>query len=126
MRLKPLLTAAAALVWSLSAWADATVTTTVDGVAESRELVKMTFDDATPEYVTLHFADNSTLVADISLVNVAIDGTGSGQTAIDAIIADPSLVPSGVYNLKGQRMGDTPSGLQPGVYIVNGQKIYVK
>ncbi len=32
----------------------------------------------------------------------------------------------GVYNLRGQKVGDTLQGLQPGLYIVNGKKIVIK
>ena len=32
----------------------------------------------------------------------------------------------GVYNLSGQRLGDTVEGLSKGVYIVNGRKVVVK
>ncbi len=109
---------------SLTAMADSVLTTMVDGVSETRELVKMTFDAADPATVTLHFADNSTLVADIALVNVAIDHTGG--SAIDEVIAASKPLP-GVYNLKGERVAETlDATLAPGVYINNGRKILVK
>lgn len=107
-----------------SAMADSALITVVDGVTETRELVKMTFETSTPEMVTLHFADNTTLVADISMVNVAIDHTGG--SAIDEILAASKTLP-GVYNLKGQRVAEELGApLTPGVYITNGQKILVK
>lgn len=101
-------------------WADTKVVTTVNGTPETRELVKITFDG---DNVILNFADNTTDRADMSLVTVAL--THDEQTAIDEIIADPSKA-NGVYNLKGQRVADTPEGLAPGIYIVNGQKVLVK
>lgn len=124
MKIKFPVLVAAVLCSSLTAMADSVLTTMVDGVRETRELVKMTFDTADPASVTLHFADNSTLVADIALVNVAIDH--SGQTAIDEVIAASKNLP-GVYNLKGERVAETlDATLVPGVYINNGRKILVK
>lgn len=124
MKTPRLVLAAVLAAGALTAGARTTVTTVVDGVSETRELVRMTFDKADPATVTLHFADNSTLAADIALVNVALDHTGT--SAIDEIIS-VSERSSGVYNLKGQRVADTPdASLAPGVYITNGQKILVK
>lgn len=105
---------------SLAALADSTVTTTVDGQTDSRTLSKITFDG---NNVTLTFDDASTLTADMSLVSVALDHTNA--TALNELLNDSSK-PSGVYNLKGQRIAETPAGLEPGVYISNGQKILVK
>lgn len=100
--------------------ADSKVVTTVGGNPEIRELVSMTFDG---DNVVLNFSDNSSLTADMSEVTVAL--SHDDQSAIDKIVADPSKQ-SGVYNLKGQRVADTPDGLKPGIYIVNGQKVVVK
>lgn len=101
-------------------WADSKVVTTVNGTPETRELVRITFDG---DNVILNFSDNTTRLADMSEVAVAL--THDEQTAIDEITADPKK-PTGVYNLKGQRVADTPEGLKSGVYIVNGQKVLVK
>ncbi|MCM1164173.1 MAG: hypothetical protein NC339_08000 [Muribaculaceae bacterium] len=106
-----------------TASADVTITTVVDGVTETRSLSSMTFDNADPTTVTLHFDDASTLVADISLVTVAIDYSGS--TAIEDIVAT-SATQAGVWNLKGQRVADSLEGLSTGVYITNGKKVLVK
>lgn len=107
---------------ALCAMADSALTTVVDGVTETRELVSMTFPD--PETVTLHFADDSTLDADISLVTIALDH--SGASAIGEVIAVSAKTP-GVYNLKGQRVAESlDSSLAPGVYVAGGQKILVK
>lgn len=101
-------------------WADTKVVTTVNGTPETRELVKITFDG---DNVILNYADDTTDKADMSLVSVAL--THDEQSAIDEIIADPTKA-TGVYNLKGQRVADTPEGLATGIYIVNGQKVLVK
>jgi hypothetical protein len=51
-------------------------------------------------------------------------------TAIDNIYTDNTTVSgaadSGVYNLQGQRVGNTLEGLSRGVYIVNGRKIVIR
>lgn len=104
----------------LTAKADSTVATTVNGNHETRELVRITFDG---DYAILNFADNTTETADMSLVSVTL--SHEDKTAIDEIIADPQK-PRGVYNLRGQRIADTPDGLKEGIYIVNGQKVLVK
>ena len=105
---------------AVAMWADSKIVTTVGGTPETRELVRITFDG---DNVILNFSDDTTLSADMS--EVAVNLTHDEQTAIDQIIADP-VKKSGVYNLKGQRVADTPEGLKAGVYIVNGQKVLVK
>ena len=107
---------------ALSALADSAITTVVNGVAETRGLVRMTFPDR--ETVTLHFADDSSLDADISLVAIALDH--SGASAIDDIIVE-SAKTNGVFNLKGQRVAESfDSSLAPGIYVSGGRKILVK
>lgn len=101
-------------------WADSKVVTTINGNPDTRELVKITFDG---DNAILNFADNTTETADMSLVSITLNH--DDKSAIDAIIADPEK-PQGVYNLKGQRIADTPEGLKEGIYIVNGQKVLVK
>lgn len=123
MKTRLLMVAAAVAACALAGRADSTLTTIIDGVPETRELVKMTLDPKDPDNVTLHFADASTLAADLSLVSVLFDH--SGNTKVEEILAAPELHP-GVYNLKGQRLGNSVRGLEPGLYIVNGQKTLVK
>lgn len=121
MKKKGCLSLCALMLCGASAvWAESKVVTTVNGTPETRELVKITFDG---DNVILNFSDNTTRLADMSEVAVAL--THDEQTAIDEIIADP-VKPAGVYNLNGQRVADTPEGLKAGVYIVNGQKVLVK
>ncbi len=59
----------------------------------------------------------------MSLVSVTL--SHEDKSALDNILADPEKS-SGVYNLRGQRIADTPDGLKEGVYIINGQKVLVK
>lgn len=105
---------------ALAAQADSKVVTTINGTPETRELVRITFDG---DNVVLNFSDDSSCLADMSEVTVTL--THEEQSAIDEIMADPTK-PTGVYNLKGQRIADTPEGLKAGVYIVNGQKVLVR
>ena len=53
--------------------------------------------------------------------------TESPVTAISDLRQAPvARFAEGVYNLRGQKVGDTLQGLQPGLYIVNGKKIVIK
>ena len=54
---------------------------------------------------------------------ISIDGT---PTSIDAINGADVVVDAPVYNLQGQRVGNSLNGLRSGVYIQNGKKIVVK
>lgn len=104
----------------LTTKADSKVTTIIDGREDARMLSKITFDG---DNITLTFDDSTTLTSDMNLVSVTLDHTDAN--AVNEIINDTSK-PTGVYNLKGQRIADTPEGLKPGLYIANGQKILVK
>lgn len=108
------------LVAASVSWADSKVVTTVNGVAEARELVRITFDG---DNAVLTYTDSTTGTADMSLVTVTL--THDEQSAIEQIIADQAKA-SGVYDLYGRRIADTPEGLTPGIYIFNGQKMLVK
>ena len=53
--------------------------------------------------------------------------TENPVTAISDLRQAPATrFAEGVYNLRGQKVGDTLQGLQPGLYIVNGKKIVIK
>ena len=54
--------------------------------------------------------------------------TGSGPvTAIETVNAETAVrFAEGVYNLRGQKVGDSLQGLKKGLYIVNGKKVSVK
>lgn len=97
----------------------ANTSTTIDGVDTGKELVKMTFVDSA---VILSFSDNTSVKADMTSVRVTF---GIASSAIDEIIADPAKS-KGIYNLKGQFLGESVESISPGIYIVNGQKILVK
>lgn len=108
---------------ALTAGAETSVTATVEGSLIPVQLAGMTFDPSEPDTVTLLFADGNIIKADLAAVTVTLDHSGS--SAIEEIVSDPSAAP-GVYNLRGQRIADTPDGLAPGIYISGGVKILVK
>lgn len=108
---------------ALTAGAESSVTATVEGSQIPVQLAGMTFDPSEPDTVTLLFADGNTIKADLAAVTVTLDHSGS--SSIEEILTDPYAAP-GVYNLRGQRIADTPDGLAPGIYISGGVKILVK
>ena len=53
------------------------------------------------------------------------------MTAIGELVISPEAANrygknDGVYNLQGQRVGNTTEGLPSGIYIVNGRKFVVR
>lgn len=108
------------LALAATAQADSKVTTVIGGQQIDKDLTKLTFND---KMVTLTFSDSSTETAEMGLIAISFDHGDS--SAISEILADPKKA-KGVYNLKGQYLGEKPEGLTQGIYIVNGQKVYVK
>ena len=47
-------------------------------------------------------------------------------TDIDAVETETDNVPVVVYNLQGQKVGDSLEGLPRGIYIVNKKKVLVR
>jgi hypothetical protein len=54
-------------------------------------------------------------------INIADDGATTGISNVTVKKAD-----SNVYDLQGQRVGNSLEGLPSGIYIMNGNKIIVK
>ena len=96
---------------AVNAQADSKVTTVINGREIPKDLTKLTF------------SDNSSETAEMELIAITLDH--SENSAISEILADPKKA-RGVYNLKGQYLGEKPEGLSKGIYIVNGQKVCVK
>lgn len=105
---------------AVNAQADSKVTTVVNGREIPKDLTKLTFSD---KIVTLTFSDNTSETAEMELIAITLDH--SENSAISEILADPKKA-RGVYNLKGQYLGEKPEGLSKSIYIVNGQKVCVK
>ena len=77
-------------------------------------------DDAN---ATFNFDNSEIVAAPMQAARVIIDY--SDNSAIKDIVADPKAK-KGVYNLKGQYLGESDANLQPGFYIIDGQKVYIK
>ena len=54
------------------------------------------------------------------------DMTKDHITGIDAVETGADNVPAAVYNLQGQKVGDSLEGLPRGIYIVNKKKVLVR
>lgn len=60
----------------------------------------------------------------VSALKALIDDETTSIDAIDG--ANKQDVDAPVYNLQGQRVGNTLLGLRPGIYVQNGKKVVVK
>lgn len=104
----------------LSAQGAFNITTLLNGSPAKGQLTEIAFDG---DMVNLTFGDGSTATADMQEVSISI--IYSESSALEAVEADSSL-PTGVFNLKGERIAESTDGLAPGLYISNGKKIIVK
>ena len=86
-----------------------------------KELTKITFEG---DNVILHFKDGSKADLEKDLETIVIDF--SSVTAIETLRKVESLKGKGVYNLRGQYVGQGVEGLQKGLYIVDGKKVIIK
>ncbi len=53
-----------------------------------------------------------------------VEGISTSVTEI--AVPGQNIKHNGVYNLSGLRVAETVEGLQPGIYVVDGKKVYVK
>ena len=100
----------------MSAMADGTEPEKIDATT----LVKVTFDG---DNVILHFKDGSTTQTK-DMETIVIDM--SNATAIETVRQVEALKGKGVYNLRGQYVGQGVEGLQKGLYIIDGKKVIIK
>ena len=89
-------------------------TVTVNGTIVDKTVKKITFSG---DDVVLNFTDDSSQTADMEQVSISFVYETSG-------INNPH--PSKVYNLQGQYVGNSLSGLAKGLYIVDGHKVVIK
>ena len=101
---------------SMSAMAEGTEPEKVD----VRQLSKITFDG---DNVILYYADGTTTESK-DMETVVIDLTDA--TNIETARQIHALKDKGVYNLRGQYVGQGVKGLSKGVYIVDGKKVIIK
>ena len=95
-------------------------TVTIDGQVIEKTISEITFDG---DNVLLHYADNSSNQADMSLVTLSFSYTTTGISQVEGI---KKALQGKVYNLQGQCVGSSLQGLSKGVYIINGKKVIIK
>ena len=95
-------------------------TVTIEGQVIEKTISEITFDG---DNVVLHYADNSSDQADMSLVTLSFSYTTTGISQVDGI---KKALQGKVYNLQGQFVGSSLQGLSKGVYIINGKKVIIK
>lgn len=95
-------------------------TVTIDGQVIEKTISEITFDG---DNVVLHYADNTSDPADMSLVTLSFSYTTTGISQVEGI---KKALQGKVYNLQGQCVGSSLQGLSKGVYIINGKKVIIK
>ena len=105
---------------STAVLADSKQTVKIDGQVIEKTISEITFDG---DNVVLHYADNSSDQADMSLVTLSFSYTTTGISQVEGI---KKALQGKVYNLQGQCVGSSLQGLSKGVYIINGKKVIIK
>ena len=95
-------------------------TVKIGGQVIEKTISEITFDG---DNVVLHYADNSSNQADMSLVTLSFSYTTTGISQVEGI---KKALQGKVYNLQGQCVGSSLQGLSKGVYIINGKKVIIK
>lgn len=95
-------------------------TVTIDGQVIEKTISEITFDG---DNVVLHYTDNSSDQADMSLVTLSFSYTTTGISQVEGI---KKALQGKVYNLQGQFVGSSLQVLSKGVYIINGKKVIIK
>lgn len=105
---------------STAVFADSKQTVKIDDQVIEKTISEITFDG---DNVVLHYADNSSDQADMSLVTLSFSYTTTGISQVEGI---KKALQGKVYNLQGQFVGSSLQGLSKGVYIINGKKVIIK
>ena len=105
---------------STAVFAGSKQTVKIDGQVIDNTVSEITFDG---DNVVLHYADNSSDQADMSLVTLSFSYTTTGISQVEGI---KKALQGKVYNLQGQCVGSSLQGLSKGVYIINGKKVIIK
>ena len=105
---------------STAVFADSKQTVKIDGQVIEKTISEITFDG---DNVVLHYADNSSDQADMSLVTLSFTYQTTGISQVEDI---KKALRGKVYNLQGQYVGSSLQGLSKGVYIINGKKVIIK
>lgn len=109
-----------AVMLSTAVFADNKQTVKIDGQVIEKTISEITFDG---DNVVLHYADNTSDPADMSLVTLSFSYTTTGISQVEGI---KKALQGKVYNLQGQFVGSSLQGLSKGVYIINGKKVIIK
>ena len=109
-----------AVMLSVATFADNKQTVKIDGQVIDKTISEITFDG---DNVVLHYADNTSGPADMSLVTLSFSYTTTGISQVEGI---KKALQGKVYNLQGQFVGSSLQGLSKGVYIINGKKVIIK
>ncbi|MBD5337489.1 MAG: hypothetical protein HDR95_09335 [Bacteroides sp.] len=89
-------------------------------VDEDGVLSAVSLGEATITFTLADTAGN--LYTAESKVSVVKELSGVEEIEDESVVVTPEIsVPDGVYDLHGRRVGDTPDGLAPGLYIVRHQ-----
>ena len=91
---------------------------------DAAKVEKITFEG---DRIVVHYNDGTTADTSFEMGTVIIDF--STLTSIEervAVTSRQGLEGKAVYDLKGQKVGDSIARMQKGVYVVNGQKIVIK
>lgn len=105
---------------STAVFADNKQTVKIDGQVIEKTISEITFDG---DNVVLHYADNTSDPADMSLVTLSFTYQTTGISQVEGI---KKALRGKVYNLQGQYVGSSLQGLSKGVYIINGKKVIIK
>lgn len=105
---------------STAVFADSKQTVKIDGQVIEKTISEITFDG---DNVVLHYADNTSVPADMSLVTLSFTYQTTGISQVEDI---KKALRGKVYNLQGQYVGSSLQGLSKGVYIINGKKVIIK
>lgn len=105
---------------STAVFADNKQTVKIDGQVIEKTISEITFNG---DNVVLHYADNTSDPADMSLVTLSFSYTTTGISQVEGI---KKALQGKVYNLQGQFVGSSLQGLSKGVYIINGKKVIIK
>ena len=105
---------------STAVFAGSKQTVKIDGQVIEKTISEITFDG---DNVVLHYADNSSDKADMSIVTLSFSYTTTGISQVEGI---KKALQGKVYNLQGQCVGSSLQGLSKGVYIINGKKVIIK
>lgn len=105
---------------STAVFAGSKQTVKIDGQLIEKTISEITFDG---DNVVLHYADNTSDPADMSLVTLSFSYTTTGISQVEGI---KKALQGKVYNLQGQFVGSSLQGLSKGVYIINGKKVIIK